>query len=60
MPFLAYVKIAGLLAVPALVGVYLFSYGLWAWRSGLRRGAIGAFLLVAVTFGLSALVIGTR
>ena len=60
MSFLAYAKIAMLLAVPALVSYYLFSYGLWAWHSGFRRGAVGVFFLVAVTFGLSALVMGTR
>jgi len=58
--FLAFVKIAVLLVVPALVSFYLFSYGMWAWRGGLKRGAAGVFFLVAVTFGLSVWVIGTR
>lgn len=50
MSFLGFAKIGVLILVPALISVYLFTYGMWAWRSGLKRGAAGVFFLVAVTF----------
>ena len=53
-------KTTGLMVVPGAVCWYLATYGLWAWRQGLRRGAAGVFGLAAVTFGVSLLVIGSR
>ena len=60
MFFLDGLKIAGLMVVPSAICWYLATYGLWAWRQGLRRGAVGVLGLAAVTFGVSLAVIGTR
>ncbi len=32
-----------------LVAVYTASYGLWAWRKGNKRGAVGTFILAWLT-----------
>lgn len=39
--------------VPLAVAYYTVTFGLWAWRKGYRRGAIGTFLLAAVALGLA-------
>lgn len=41
-------EILGLTAV-FLVSFYTASYGLWAWRNKKRFGAVGVFILSAVT-----------
>lgn len=35
--------------VPVLVAVYTVNYGRWAWKQNLRLGAVGLFLLAALT-----------
>lgn len=35
--------------VPVLVSIYTYNYGRWAWKQGLRRGAVGLYLLAAAT-----------
>lgn len=42
---------------PLLVAIYTFNYARWAWRQRLRFGAVGVFLLAALTVALPALVI---
>ncbi|HEY8347299.1 MAG TPA: hypothetical protein VIL07_08500 [Symbiobacteriaceae bacterium] len=37
------------LGIPMLAALYTFNYGRWAWRQGLRRGAIGLYLLAAAS-----------
>lgn len=37
------------LGIPLLAGIYTFNYGQWAWRQGLRRGAIGLYLLAVAS-----------
>lgn len=33
------------MAAVLLVAIYTASYGLWAWRKGNKRGAVGTFML---------------
>ena len=42
-----------LMIVPLVITYYTFTYGLWAWRKGNRKGGIGVFLLAAFTLALS-------
>lgn len=35
--------------MPVLIALYTVNYGRWAWGQGLRRGAVGLFLLAAAT-----------
>jgi len=38
---------------PLAVAFYTVTFGLWAWRKGHRRGAIGTFLLAGLALGLA-------
>ncbi|MBU4532535.1 MAG: hypothetical protein U1D96_08610 [Eubacteriales bacterium] len=40
---------AATMVVVLMVAIYTASYGLWAWRKGNKRGAIGTFLLAWLT-----------
>jgi hypothetical protein len=39
--------------VPLAVAFYTVTFGLWAWRKGHRRGAVGTFLLAGIALGLA-------
>lgn len=45
------------LMVPVLVGIYTVNYGRWAWRQGLRFGAVMLMLLSLITVALPAYVL---
>ncbi|MGE5577444.1 MAG: hypothetical protein ACM3TT_09675 [Syntrophothermus sp.] len=51
-----------LLLLPAAAAWYTASFGLWTWRQGNVRGAIGIFVIAAVTFALPLylLLIGNK
>ncbi|MCL4426280.1 MAG: hypothetical protein M1553_12795 [Firmicutes bacterium] len=52
----------GLLLFPFAVAWYTASFGLWTWRQGNVRGAIGIFVVAAATFALPLylLLIGSK
>ena len=47
--------LTGLLAI-LLISVYTASYGLWAWRKKMRRGAVGLFFIAWLNLALPVLV----
>lgn len=38
-----------ILSIPLLVAVYTYNYAQWAWKKGIKRGAIGLLVLAAAT-----------
>lgn len=46
-----------ILLLPLLIAIYTFNYGRWAWRQRLWAGAVGVFLLAALTLAVPALVL---
>lgn len=43
--------------IPVLVAIYTWNYGRWAWKQGLRGGALGLFLLAAAAVGVPGFAI---
>lgn len=39
-----------------LISIYTTSYGLWAWRKKMRRGAIGIFVIAWLNLAVPVLV----
>lgn len=48
-------ELLGLLTV-LLVSIYTASYGLWAWRKKMRRGAVGVFIIAWLNLAVPVLV----
>ncbi|MFZ5644027.1 MAG: hypothetical protein ACOY46_10590 [Bacillota bacterium] len=49
-----------LLLVPLIISYYTFTYGLWAWRNGNRRGGAGVYCLAAFTLAISVYALFIR
>lgn len=48
---MAFLKIFALAALTLLIGIYGFNFGLWMWRRRDRLGAVGGWILTAVSTG---------
>jgi len=43
--------------VPVSVAIYTISFGIWAWRNGHRRGAVGVMVIAALVLVLPVLAL---
>ena len=50
-------SVAGAMAVPLGAAIYTINFGRWAWKHENYRGAIGLYLLAALTVGLPLVIL---